>query len=204
MKKMTEAFFAFSKANKALLICFIITFFSGLILGVFVLRWVPDDVLSQLKNNTNNFFSIYEIQTVGRKDVFYQSFRQNILPFMYIWLSGMFIVLIPVAFLQVFLKGVRLGFSVGYFCSVYSGMGILFSTLELFFGNAVLLTVMILYSVYCVRFSREMYKMRNSRIKTSKGKFYINSLMCLLFVFFIVAGVSFFNSYILSEFIKLF
>ena len=94
MKKMTEAFFAFTKANKALLICFLIIFFSGLILGVFVLRWVPEDVLSQLRSNTNNFFSIHEIQTVGKKDVFYHSFRQNLLPFLYIWLSGTFIVLI--------------------------------------------------------------------------------------------------------------
>ncbi len=196
MKKMTEAFFAFIKANKALLICSLIIFFSGLILGVFVLRWVPEDVLSQMKNNTNNYFSIHEIQTVGKKDVFYHSFRQNIIPFLYIWLSGMFIVLIPVAFLQIFLKGVRLGFSVGYFCAVYSGRGILFSTIELFLGNAVLLTAMILYSVYCVRFSRELYKMRNSRIKASKGKIYINSLMSLIFVTLIVAGVSFFNSVI--------
>lgn len=196
MKKMTEAFFAFTKANKALLICFLVIFFSGLIFGVFVLRWLPEGILSQLKSNTNTFFSIHEIQAVGKKDVFYHSFRQNILPFLYIWLSGIFIVLIPVAFLQVFLKGVRLGFSVGYFCAVYSGKGILFSALELFLGNAVLLTLMILYSVYCVRFSRELYKMRNSRIKISKGKMYINSLISLLVVSLIVAGVSFFNSFI--------
>ncbi len=191
MKKMTEAFFAFTKANKALLICFLIILFSGLTLGVFVLRWIPEDVLSQLKGDTNIFFSIHEIQAVGKKDVFHHSFRQNILSFVYIWLSGMFIVLTPVAFLQVFLKGVRLGFSVGYFCAVYSGRGIIFSVLELFLRNSVLLTIMILYSVYCVRFSRELYKIRNSRIKTSKGKMYINSLMCLLVVSLIVAGVSF-------------
>lgn len=196
MKKMTEAFFAFTKANKALIICFLVIFFSGLILGVFVLKWVPEGVLSQLKTNTNNFFSIHEIQAVGKNDVFFYSFRQNILPFLYIWLSGIFIVLVPVAFLQVFLKGVRLGFSVGYFCAVYSGKGILFSVTELFLGNAVLLPLMILYSVYCVRFSRELYKMKNSRIKISKGKMYINSLISLFAVSLVVAGVSFINSLI--------
>ena len=203
MKKMTEAFFAFIKANKALIICFSFVFILGVISGSYFLGFLPESGSLHIKNNLDIFFSVYKIQAVSPEEVFKSILKQNMLSFVYLWLSGMFLFLIPVAFLQIFIKGIRLGFSIGYFYTMYSGRGLLFSVMELTFANVILLPLMILYAVYCVRFSKNLYRMKNFHSRVSKTKMYASSFLCLIFVFLAVVCASFLNSYVLLCLMKL-
>lgn len=199
LKKISDTLSVYITKNKVLFIFCTLIFLLGLAVGAQFLKFVPEADFLNIRAGMDTYFSVSEIQSVSKWDSALSCLGKNLSTIFLIWISGFFVFLIPVIFLQLFLKGLRLGFSVAFLCGMYGAKGISFSFVQVLAGNFIFVPMIIFFSVYSIKFARKTYRLK-PWIK--KRREYITNFEVIFLLLVITVGMAMFYGYVLSPFFK--
>ena len=180
----------FYKDNKIAFYTVIFTFILGIVAGSYYLIKISDGELNTLKNNIEKNFYVLIESPIDCRNLFFVKLKEYSKLFVMIILSGLSVFLLPVIFVQLFLKGFRIGFTIAFLSGVYKIKGIIGALINFISYNMSFLPIIFFLSVFCIR----------SATKHKKKQFFSVSITC----FIIMILLSFFESYIVSNISKVF
>lgn len=179
----------------------------SLILGLFVGAGTmfvmeiqnAEDIGTYIKN----FVSAYNLQSVNKAEVFKFSVYNNIKILLFMWLSGLWLWLLPVSFIQLGAKGYSLGFSMTAFIRVFGGRGILFAIASMLSQLILFVPAIIVYCVFNTNFALTLKRLKGQRISAAvKTEKYIKNLFALLAMLAVLLINSLGDAYIMPVILK--
>ncbi len=161
-------------------------FIVGILAGT--LSTSASELLSQTKSYLDTFLSSYPLQSVAKTEVFKLSLLNHLQLAFMLWVSGWYIWLLPLGFLQVFAKGFRLGFTTSCLIRLYHFRGLLLALFALLPQNLILIPTLVYFGIYQIKFlsNRRHFVANSSSLTIRKqlyGKNFIFFLFFLLFLF---------------------
>ena len=176
---------------------------SGVVIGSLSAIFLKGADFSVLGTYMNNFVSAHTLQTADRGAVFGFSVYNNIKTILFMWVSGFWIALIPIGFLQVFSKGYRIGFTSAFLVQLYGGKGILFLFSALLPQIIIVLPIIMVYSVFNVNFAFILRHVRQKGQSALERKdLLIKNLIFLILVTFILVLSSLIDAYVVPPILK--
>lgn len=182
MKEWTGNFIA---ENKFLLFFMTILFLTGIIFGAIVVNGMSfiqkQDVYFQLEQ----YFTLMQGSSpITIKEVLQKSFFFHLKYLLTLFILGMTIIGIPLIFLLIFIKGLVVGFSVGFIVSQLGTKGLLLATVSIAPQNIITIPVYLFAAALAVHFSiLLMKKLSNKNPHLSiKGPFITYGVMFILFI----------------------
>lgn len=189
--------YTYFKTNWLIFFAIIFIFLAGIAVGGYSLIMMNAENITSIKDYTDNFFSATVLNGTDNKSIFLFSFIDSFKIITLIWISGFFVFLIPVAFIQIFLKGFRIGFSIAYFSGLYSLKGLLYAFINYFSTNIFLLPLIIFFTVFCIKNSVKKGQGAKKRIFSLSNISVYIVFVALSFV------LSLFDGYVMSFVLKL-
>jgi stage II sporulation protein M len=126
-------------------------FLIGVLFGIVMVNALSLEQQAQFSQLLGDFFV-----TVGLGETslsYWQLFSKYLKWVALIWLLGLSVIGLPIIIIIDFLKGVFVGFTVGYLISIYSWKGLLLVLSAVMPQNAIVIPAMIICSVLAVAFS---------------------------------------------------
>ncbi|MEK8127493.1 stage II sporulation protein M [Paenibacillus filicis] len=181
-----------------------VIFVTGVVFGAVMVGALSLEQKQEITRYLSNFFSIVD-QGALSGDVS-ASFRDTLALHMkwvlIIWLLGISVIGLPLILILDFLKGVLIGFSVGYMVGTMSWKGLLFSLVSIVPQNLIVIPVFIICSVTAVSFTLHLVK---NRFIQKKGELF-EPLMRLSGVTLasgvLLVGVALFEAYMSPAMMK--
>ena len=124
----------------------------GAAFGALSAAMLPDGKYEGLNSYLNSFISAYSLQSVSRAGVFRASLYGNLKLLIFIWLSGLWIGLIPFSVLNMGVRGYGTGFTAVFIVQAYRGKGVIFALLSLLPRTLILIPAAIIYTVFSIRY----------------------------------------------------
>jgi stage II sporulation protein M len=150
------------KEHLALYVFIGVIFVTGVVFGAVMVGALSLEQKQEITRYLSNFFSIVD-QGALSGDLA-ASFRDTLALHMkwvlIIWLLGMSVIGLPLILILDFLKGVLIGFSVGYMVGTMSWKGLLFALVSIVPQNLIVIPVFIVCSVTAVAFTVHLVKNR--------------------------------------------
>lgn len=166
--KWNQGFRQYMKDQMSLYIFVSVLFVMGVLFGVAMVGALSLDQREEMARYFGNFFYMLgEGDMQSAQLTFQQVFGMHMRWLLLIWVFGLSVIGLPLILLLDFLKGVLIGFTVGYLSSQLSWKGVLFSLVSVAPHNLVVIPALIVVSVTAISFS--MYMIR-SRLSPDKGR----------------------------------
>lgn len=198
MNRLTHKADVYFKTNKSIFLVLFIALFLGILTGVFVLL-NNLEYISELKNYSDRAFSVFTLNVLDKKDIFFNYVLSDIEIIVFIWISGLFVFLIPFSFFQVFLKGLRMGCLVALWTKAYGIKGVFCSFIANITSFLFIVPLILIYSVF---------KIKNLHyLKTKDGLrriFNKNDLLNLGAAILVILFAGFIDAYVISDILKAF
>lgn len=152
----------YMKEHLSLYIFVGVIFVTGVVFGAVMANALSLEQKQEITRYLSNFFSIVDQgMLVGEAP---NSFRETLSLHMkwvlIIWLLGMSVIGLPLILILDFLKGVLIGFTVGYMVGTLSWHGLLFALVSVVPQNLIVIPVLIVCSVTAIAFSVRLVKNR--------------------------------------------
>ncbi|WP_416827102.1 stage II sporulation protein M [Ectobacillus polymachus] len=167
-----------------LFICILLVM--GVIFGAILVNSLQDSQKQDLYFYLNKFFvQVSEGKFASSGEMFQQSYLSHIKYTGFIWLLGISMIGLPVIFILLFLKGVVVGFTVGFLVNQLGWKGILLSFAAVLPQNLIIIPVFLIMTAVSISFSLRM--IRHQFVRKMNGPllpFFIRYT-----VFFIIVGV---------------
>ncbi len=193
--KFSSALSSYIKSNRVLFTVLILIFFSGLAFGGYIMFSVNEGSVKLIKEYSDSFFSVDVLSENDSASVLLESFFGNFKTVAFIWVSCFFVFLIPITFFAIFIKGLRIGFTVSYLCGLYGLKGFLYAFLNYFSTVILLLPIIMFFSVYCIKNS-------SKSLRTSKKIFQLNKFSVFAVITIAVLILSLFDGFVMSYILK--
>ena len=189
--------------NFWLYIISILSVFTGIILGIYSVKYMGQIEQSDLINYLMNFIDPSNTNGISYKLIFFQSIKNNLPVIIFLWFLGLTIVGIPIIIFIDLLKGFTVGFTFSFMISSLGKNGIAIAILGVLPQNMIYLPCIIFASVLSMEFSIMLIKDKFSKQWTSS----ISSRIIYYSVIFIVLSAFLFigiiiESYVAPYFIK--
>ena len=177
------------KEHSSLYLFIVVLFFMGVIFGAIVVNSMNFSQKQDLFVYLSRFFGqVEEGQFANSKDIFFQSYFLNIKYVLLMWVLGISIIGVPVILILLFLKGVVVGFTVGFLVNQLSWKGFLLSFVAILPQNMIAIPAYIIIGTLSVAFSLKM--IRQQFVKRIQEPFFQQfikysmamGLICLLLV----------------------
>lgn len=189
--------------NKHYYAVVIAALFAGLVLGSVSAASMEGEQYTNLSGFMDNFISSYNLQPVNKTRVLMNSIAGNIKTVLFLWVSGMWVGLIPFAIFQMGVKGYKLGFSAAFLVSAYKGRGILFAVMSLMPQILILMPILTVYTVFNIKYAMSVRKMRlRNASDTVRRDMYIRNFLCVLGVVAVVFVCSLFDAFVIPPVLK--
>ncbi|WP_404458116.1 stage II sporulation protein M [Sutcliffiella horikoshii] len=147
------------KEHSSLYLFIVVLFFMGVIFGAIVVNSMNFSQKQDLFVYLSRFFGqVEEGQFASSKDIFFQSYFHNIKYVLLMWVLGISIIGLPVILILLFLKGVVVGFTVGFLVNQLSWKGFLFSFVAILPQNMIAIPAYIIIGTLSVAFSLKMIR----------------------------------------------
>lgn len=151
----------------------------------------------------DNFVSMYKLQGVSPSHIFAYSLISYLRIIAVIWISGRYVFLMPLCFIQVASKGFGIGCTISYMVSCFGMSGAVFSFLSMFFQSIIFIPMLTIYSVYQINFSLDYRKVKSSPAAfKQKRRMLISDLKILLLILLVVLLCTCIEAYIVPPLIK--
>jgi len=176
----------------------IVLFLMGIIFGAIVVNSLPSDAKQNLFNYLQRFFG----EMSGKNGVvpaamFSESYTHYIQYIGFIWVLGLSIIGLPIIFILLFLKGIVVGFTVGFLVNQMGIHGFWLALASIFPQNLVTIPLFIIVSTVSIAFSLKM--IRQLLMRTRKQSFLpqvAHYMLVLIGVASALVVVSLFEAYI--------
>ena len=160
----------YMKDNLPLFIFVSVLFVIGVVFGAVMVNALSLEQRTEMTRHLASFF--HEINDGAQMDSqqsFTQSFGMHMKWILLIWLFGLSIIGLPLILVLDFLKGVLIGFTVGYLVGQMSWKGMLFALVAVVPHNLIVIPAILFCSVAAMSFSIYMIKYR---IMSRSGNIY--------------------------------
>lgn len=160
----------YMKESLSLYLFVSVIFITGVVFGAVMVNALSLEQKQEIMRYLGNFFaSVDQGGFMEANASFQQSFSMHIKWILIIWVLGMSVIGLPLIWVLDFLKGVLIGFTVGYLVGQLSWKGLLFALVSVVPQNLIIIPLLLICSVAAMAFSIHMVK---HRFMTRKGEFY--------------------------------
>jgi stage II sporulation protein M len=160
----------FMKENVSLFVFVSVLFVIGVVFGAVMVNALSLEQKQEMSRHLGSFFQeVNGGMEVDKGLSFQQSFGMHMKWILLIWLFGLSIIGLPLILILDFLKGVLIGFTVGYLIGQLSWKGMLFAFVSVAPQNLIIIPSLLICSVSAVAFSIYMIK---NRFIQRKGSMY--------------------------------
>ncbi|MDF2663073.1 MAG: spoIIM [Paenibacillus sp.] len=180
-----------------------VLFVMGVIFGALMVGALSPGQKEEMARHVNSFIQIvHQGDELGGQTTFRDSISLHLKWIGLIWILGLSVIGLPFIFLLDFLKGVLVGFSVGYLVGQLSWKGMLFAFVSIAPQNLIVIPALVLCSVSACAFS--LYLVKN-RFVQQRGTLYptfvryTSLTLCMAALLF---GVAMFEAYMSPVMIK--
>jgi stage II sporulation protein M len=138
-----------------------VLFVTGIVFGVVMVGALTLEQKQDLARHLSGFF--LDVDQGGGFDStasFQQSLIMHLKWIFLIWVLGLSVIGLPLVYALDFLKGVLVGFSVGYMIGAYSWKGMLFALVSVLPQNLIIIPAIVVTSVAASAFAVHLVKMR--------------------------------------------
>jgi stage II sporulation protein M len=197
MSDLSRAMRAYMKEHMPLYVYVTVLFIMGVVFGVVIIQALTLEQKQELSRHLGNFFQLVDqgIQ-LDKKHSFLQSFILNLKWLGLICLLGLSVIGLPLILFMDFLKGVLVGFTVGFMVGEYAWKGMLFALTSVVPQNLLLIPALIIGSVTSIAFGLHLLKHRFLRpysgISVSFSKFMATTFSLAV----ILIGVSLYEAFL--------
>ncbi len=135
--------------------------FIGIFFGAIIINSLGIDQKSDLNLYLNRFFGqVLSEPLTSSSDLFYQSFTHYLKYIGLIWILGVSVIGLPIILILIFLKGIVIGFTVGFLVSQMGFKGFLLSLVSVLPQNFILVPAFLIIGVAAISFSLRMIRMQ--------------------------------------------
>ncbi|MFL0196908.1 stage II sporulation protein M [Clostridium sp. WILCCON 0269] len=148
------------KNNFWLYIISLLCFFTGIVIGIYSVRYMggfeKSDLLSYLKDFTKTVNS----GSINYKSIFLETLKNNVPMILAVWFLGLTMIGIPVILIIDIIKGFTIGFTMSFVISGMGVQGMWFSLLGVLPQNIIYIPCIIFSSVLAMEFSLMLFRDR--------------------------------------------
>ncbi|WP_416728888.1 stage II sporulation protein M [Fictibacillus sp. JL2B1089] len=145
--------------NKTLYAFVCVLFLMGVIFGAIIVNSLSLNQKQDLYTYLSRFFvQAAEGGFTSKTDMFFQSFGHYLKYMGLMWILGLSVIGLPVILIMLFLKGVVIGFTVGFLVNQMGWYGFLLSFVSVLPQNVLLIPAFIIVTVAAVAFSFKMIR----------------------------------------------
>ncbi|MGH4125653.1 MAG: stage II sporulation protein M [Clostridium sp.] len=189
--------------NFWLYIISILCVFTGIILGIYSVKYMGQIEQNDLVNYLMNFIDPSNTNGISYKLIFFQSLKNNLPVIIFIWFLGLTIVGIPIIIIIDLLKGFTVGFTFSFMISGLGKNGIGIAVLGVLPQNLIYIPCIIFASVVSMEFSIMLLKDKFNKQGTSSisSRIIYYSIIFIVLIAFLFIGIII-ESYVAPYFIK--
>lgn len=181
-----------------------VLFVMGVVFGALMVNSLTADQSKEMSSYLGQFFKMFEQDAhVQGKVYFLESFVMHLKWLLFIGLLGISVIGLPVILILNFLKGVLLGFTVGYFVGQLSWKGMLFAMISIAPQNLMIVPALIICSVSGISLSMFLVKNRLAgRSRTHLSQQLMSYMMVVMSLIVIICAASLFEAFITPVLMK--
>ncbi|MBM7648057.1 stage II sporulation protein M [Bacillus ectoiniformans] len=147
------------QANASIYLFVMVLFFMGVVFGAIVVNSLSLTQKEDLAYYLQQFFGqVSTGQIADSEDLFQQSFIHNLKYLGCMWLFGISIIGMPLIFIFLFMKGIVVGFSVGFLVQQMSWQGFFLAVATVLPQNLIIIPTFIFIASVSAAFSMQLIK----------------------------------------------
>lgn len=193
------------KNNSILFVIALLFLCTGIVLGIYTVKYMGSFEKSDLCNYIASFFKNIQTLNKSNKVVFLQALKNNIPLICGIWFLGFTIVGIPIILLVDLVKGFTIGFTTSFIISGLGNKGILVTTFTVLPQNLIYIPCIIISSVIAMEYSLFLLKKNKIRQINSESfwtKIIFYSSKQIIIILFMFIGF-FWEGYLTPNIVRL-
>ncbi|WP_244411223.1 stage II sporulation protein M [Parageobacillus thermoglucosidasius] len=137
----------------------IVLFLMGVIFGAIVVNSLNFGQKQDLYYYLTQFFGqVSKGNIAGARDMFQQSYFHNLKYVAFMWVLGISVIGLPIIFILLFLKGIVVGFTVGFLVNQMGWQGFLLSFVSVMPQNLIIIPAFLVMGVVSISFSLQMVR----------------------------------------------
>ena len=150
---------SYFREHSSIFLFIIVLFLMGVIFGAIVVNSMSFTQKEDLFYYLSQFFGqVSDGKMAGNLDLFLQSFYHNSKFIGLIWVLGISIIGLPIILILLFVKGMVVGFTVGFLVSQMGWKGFTLAFVSILPQNVIIIPVFIIMAAFSVIFSMRMIK----------------------------------------------
>ncbi|MBD1378701.1 stage II sporulation protein M [Metabacillus arenae] len=187
------------KDQSSIYLFVIVLFLMGVIFGAIIVNSMNFTQKEDLYFYLNRFFGqMAEGKVAESFDMFQQSFFHNLKYLGLMWVLGVSIIGLPIILIMLFIKGIVVGFTVGFLVNQMGWQGFILSFVSVLPQNLLLIPAFIIMSAVAVSFSLKMIRqlfIKKGNVHQSPFQFFTRYAIVLIFISLITLVASGFEAY---------
>ena len=170
----------------------------GIIIGAITIKTLNVEEKNGIINFFDSFFKLLDKDNVNSNLLLKESLTSNIKTIIIIWITGAFIIGIPIIPIIVLFRGFAIGFTVGFLVNEYGVRGFLFSVFALLPQNVFIIPGIISISSIGINYALKKVKQKSNGLKTN----FINYSSCIFLSCILILLGSLVEAFISPIFMK--
>ncbi|SFA97662.1 MULTISPECIES: stage II sporulation protein M [unclassified Bacillus (in: firmicutes)] len=149
------------RENSSIFLFVVVLFLMGVIFGAVVVNSLSFTQKEDLFSYLSQFFGqVSDGKVAAANDLFRQSFYHNIKFIGLMWVLGISIIGLPVILILLFIKGMVVGFTVGFLVNQMGWNGFLLAFVSILPQNLIIIPIFIIIAAVSISFSLRMVQMQ--------------------------------------------
>ena len=163
----------------------------GVVSGIMFILFVSKADKQLIKEHLTITFDTINDNRVNYSSTLLNNCVKNVLSLMFIYISGISIIGIPLILLFLFFKGFIVGFSISSIISIYHFKGVFISILYLIPGDMLMLVIWMLMGFYSISFSIKLFRYLFLKENIPLNIYFkkLNKILLISFISIIVISV---------------
>lgn len=146
------------QSNFWLYIVSLLFIFTGMVLGIYSVKYIGNVYKNDLLSYINNFIDYLSNKDINYREVFFHTIKNNIPFIIIIWFLGMTMIGMPIILLIDLIKGYTLGFTISFMIGNVGIKGLFIALLGVMPQNIIYVPCILLSSVLAMNFSLSFIK----------------------------------------------
>jgi len=192
------------KENMTIYIFMVTLFLTGIIFGAITVNSMGFIQKQDLFFDLEQYFSqLNGEDAIASKDILKRSFFYHMKYLFLLFILGLTIIGLPVVWILVFMKGLVIGFSVGFIVNQLGGKGLLLATISIAPQNMIIIPVYIIAGSLSMMFSLSLLqKLFGNRMSRSLGRPFLQYLFAFSVLLLSALGSSLIETFVANEGLK--